>query len=116
MTNKNRVKKFVNIISNIVDTTPQLASCKADIKTLCSMLTDWAKGDYRHISKRTAIIVGVCIGYVISPIDLIPDFIPVAGKIDDISVILFMLNTVKKELGFYRIWQVTRDNDVIDVE
>ncbi len=116
MNNTNRVKKFVDIIKNIVDTTPQLISCKADIKTLCSMLTDWAKGNYKHISKRTAVIVGLCIGYVISPIDLIPDFIPVAGKIDDISVILFMLRVVKKELGFYRIWQATRDNDVIDVD
>ncbi len=116
MNNTNRVKRFVNIIKNTVDTTPQLISCKEDIKTLCSMLTDWARGNYKHISKRTAIIVGVCIGYVISPIDLIPDFIPVAGKIDDISVILFMLKAVKRELGFYRIWQATKNNDVIDVD
>lgn len=116
MVSVNKVKKFVKNIMQAVDSTPQLVSYKADIKTFCAMLIDWAKGDYKHISKRTGIIVGVCIGYVISPIDLIPDFIPVLGKIDDISVILFMLKTLKRELGFYRIWLATKDNDVIDVD
>lgn len=111
-----RAKKFVNSLMKTVDATPELVNCKQDIKTFCAMLIDWAKGDYKHISKRSAVIVGICVAYLISPIDLIPDFIPAAGKIDDISVILFMLKVVKGELGFYRIWLVARNRDGIDVE
>lgn len=116
MVNTKKVKKFVSSIMQAVDSTPQLVTYKADIKTFCSMIMDWAKGDYKHISKRTSVIVCVCMVYILSPFDLIPDFIPVIGQIDDIAVIVFMLKVLKRELGFYRIWLVAKDNDVIDVD
>ena len=41
--------------------------------------------------KRTPIwskrLLAVAIGYVISPIDLIPDFIPVLGYLDDLIIV-----------------------------
>ena len=33
------------------------------------------------------IIIGICIAYALSPIDLIPDFIPVLGYLDDLVII-----------------------------
>jgi uncharacterized membrane protein YkvA (DUF1232 family) len=39
------------------------------------------------------IIYALCIAYIASPIDLIPDFIPVFGWLDDIGVLGFMVHT-----------------------
>ncbi|MCK5398369.1 MAG: DUF1232 domain-containing protein [Thermoplasmata archaeon] len=36
---------------------------------------------------RTRIIIAIAVGYVLSPIDLIPDFIPVIGYLDDIIIV-----------------------------
>jgi uncharacterized membrane protein YkvA (DUF1232 family) len=33
------------------------------------------------------IIIGICVAYALSPIDLIPDFIPVLGYLDDLVII-----------------------------
>jgi len=33
------------------------------------------------------IVIGVCIAYALSPIDLIPDFIPVLGYLDDLVIV-----------------------------
>ncbi|MDQ6843837.1 MAG: DUF1232 domain-containing protein [Bacteroidota bacterium] len=33
------------------------------------------------------ILVGVTVGYLLSPIDLIPDFIPVLGLLDDLIIV-----------------------------
>lgn len=109
-----RVKKFAKSVMSAVESSPQLVSCKEDIKTLCAMLYDWAKGDYKYISKRTGVIAGICIAYILCPFDIVPDFVPVLGQIDDAAVICFMLKVVKKEIGFYRIWLATKNCDVID--
>lgn len=50
-------------------------------------------------SKATLFILG---GYLASPIDVIPDFIPGIGQLDDIAIIAFvldqMLNRVPEEI------------------
>ncbi len=114
MVSVGNVKKFAKSVLKACEATPELVSCKEDIKTLCSMLTDWAKGNYIHLSKRTAVITGLCIGYVIFPFDIIPDFVPVLGQIDDMAVICFMLKVLKREIGFYRIWLAAENSrDVV---
>ena len=45
-----------------------------------------------------AIIFGA-LGYLISPLDIIPDYIPVIGFTDDISVLMFALNRVKASIN-----------------
>ncbi|GAB6976969.1 YkvA family protein [Prevotella falsenii] len=43
--------------------------------------------------KDKAIIIGA-LGYLISPLDLIPDAIPLAGLTDDLSVLIYVLQKV----------------------
>lgn len=47
--------------------------------------------------KDKAIIVGA-LGYLISPLDVIPDAIPIAGLGDDVAVLLYVLNKIKGDL------------------
>ena len=37
------------------------------------------------------IACGLCVYYVLSPLDLVPDFIPVLGAVDDVLVLPFLL-------------------------
>lgn len=52
--------------------------------------------------KSAKILLGLAIGYFFLPIDLIPDFIPVIGHVDDAiiipSLILVALKIIPKEL------------------
>jgi len=45
--------------------------------------------------KRTPVIakilIGITVGYLLSPIDLIPDFIPVLGLLDDLIIVPLLI-------------------------
>jgi len=43
-------------------------------------------------------LIGAALAYAVSPIDLIPDFIPVIGHLDDILVVSLLLGIALKKL------------------
>ncbi|MEL6437907.1 MAG: YkvA family protein [Cyanobacteria bacterium J06621_8] len=50
-----------------------------------SSLYDWYRNAVRHPKYRWWVILGTII-YLISPIDIAPDFIPILGQIDDVML------------------------------
>ena len=71
------------------------------IVDMWNMLKDFREGRYELPWKSVAAIVAALL-YFISPIDLIPDFIPVIGYLDDAVVIGFVLELIKDDLEKYR--------------
>ena len=65
---------------------------------LSRMLNAWMKGDYRNISTKSIIAVVAALIYFVNPLDLIPDFIPVIGQLDDIFVLGYLIKTLNKEI------------------
>lgn len=55
-----------------------------------------------RIPLKTKLLGSLALGYFLSPIDLIPDFIPILGQLDDALIlpllIAFTLRSVPKEL------------------
>ena len=47
-----------------------------------------------RVSKSDKAIIIGALGYMISPLDVIPDAIPIAGLTDDLAVLLFVLKKV----------------------
>lgn len=65
---------------------------------------------------RHKAFLGAALGYVVAPVDLIPDFIPVVGSADDLLVLALALNSMFDAAGeaiVHEHWDGT--GDVLDI-
>ena len=79
-----------------------------DVKLLISLVKDYWSGEYRSIPWWAMSAVVFTLLYVISPVDLIPDFIPVIGYVDDAAVLSVCLVLVEQELAGYKQWKIQK--------
>ncbi|MDE0642982.1 MAG: YkvA family protein [bacterium] len=52
-----------------------------------------------RVPVRAKLFLGAAVAYTLSPIDVVPDFVPVLGKTDDILVLSLALRYVIEETG-----------------
>lgn len=90
----NRFKEFFNNSS--------LEEIKDNMKEAFNYVSDVFSGRYKDYSMTALITLVAGMVYVVSPIDIIPDFIPVVGFTNDITVFLFVLKSINDELEKYR--------------
>lgn len=72
------------------------------IRTLLRMLRSYRIGEYREVPWRSVIMIVGALLYFLMPVDVIPDFFPGAGYIDDFSVILFVFNSIGRDIEAFR--------------
>lgn len=82
-----------------------------DIVLFLSLVKDYSQGNYRKVPYKSISAVVVGLLYVLNPIDIIPDFIPVIGYIDDALIIAFCLKMVEKDLKKYEAWKKSQSSD-----
>ena len=81
-----------------------LAKFFDDIKTMCEMVKAWAKKEYKGIPVKTIGMVILTLGYVFFPQDIIPDYIPGIGLLDDATMVSLCLAAVRSDIDAFRVW------------
>ncbi len=64
----------------------------------CLVLVRRLLGDSR-VPRRRKALLGLLAAYLALPIDLVPDFIPVAGQLDDAIIVALVLRAVLRSGG-----------------
>ena len=86
-----------------------LAKYFNDLCEILELLRDRVKGTYTETPWRTIAALTGALIYVLSPIDLIFDFIPVIGFLDDAIVIGLAIKLARPDLEKYRAWKARHE-------
>lgn len=105
---------YSNVRDKVIDKVPdkydkivQYAMILPDIMVLL-----WRLFRDKRVKIKVKMMVAGVIAYLASPLDFIPDFIPLVGKIDDVAIAFFGLNAIFNEVPkeiILRNWQGKED-------
>ena len=107
------VDKFTEEDLNKVKQDAEIAESKSknlgkqfeSFKIMWSLLQDYWAGDYTAVPWKLLASIGFAVAYLVSPIDIIPDFIPILGFVDDAAVFALVLSAFQSELNDYQEWK-----------
>ena len=83
---------------------PALKAALKSVQVLYALFKDTVNGKYKMPAVSVAMIGGGLL-YFILPADLIPDFIPVIGYLDDLAILTTIMNSLQKEISDFRLWK-----------
>ena len=101
---KDKLKGLMNSAKRMIEENQELKDIVEDVSIMIQLVKDRAKGDYKDLSKNSIILVVSALLYLVIPLDLIPDFLPL-GFIDDMAVIAFVMKKISSEIDKYKMWK-----------
>ena len=97
-------KKMYAFLEKAADI-PVIGPVVDDIVTMVEVVDSYVKKEYTNIPWISIVTIVCVLIYILSPIDLIPDVLPIIGYVDDVAVVFFALKLVGVDLNKYRKWQ-----------
>ncbi|GAA0838983.1 YkvA family protein [Streptosporangium amethystogenes subsp. fukuiense] len=80
----------------------------ARLRALPRMIGAVMRGQYPGMSKGKLAMMGLGVLYIISPVDIVPDFLVLIGVADDFGVFLWLMSSLLGEGGRYVDWERDR--------
>lgn len=93
-------------IIDMVKNNKTLSTLLDEVKTFVALVNDFVKGRYRDVPYKSIAAVVFGLLYILNPLDIVPDFIPGVGFIDDAAVIGLIIKFLGDDISKYREWRM----------
>jgi uncharacterized membrane protein YkvA (DUF1232 family) len=105
-----RLRKLVEDAVGKINVIPRgpFADTWPYLMAMVRVIREYQRGEYRDMAAPKLLIIIAAILYFVSPFDVIPDWIPVLGHIDDAFVISLALKSVRTDLDTFMAWETAR--------
>jgi len=78
------------------------------LKALSRLVNAFVRKEYKEVPWQSLVLSSMALLYFVTPSDLFPDFIPMAGYVDDATIIAFVVNTIKADLDKFLAWETEK--------
>lgn len=91
-------------VQQLIDS-PAVVAVRKQLDIFIRMLTAHVKGKYKGLSNRSLGLLVLGLLYFALPLDLVPDFIPFVGYVDDLSVLLGIYKSLQADIEQFLFWE-----------
>lgn len=98
-------KLALSVYHKIEGSLQKYADIAGRLNVITRLTKAWRNKEYTDVSYATVFLSVAILLYFVSPIDLIPDFIPLIGGLDDVLLLGFLLKIIDKEIERFLTWE-----------
>ena len=85
-----------------------VSTFQTQVQVLMRMIRAYASGEYRGLPWKSLISIIATLIYFVSPIDLIPDLLPVVGFTDDLALMVWVFKSFSDDIDKFTAWENKR--------
>jgi len=111
---EDKLERFFQRLEKKLKKIPVAGKKLAVVPIMASLIKNYVKKEYTDIPIGSVIAIVSALVYFVSPIDLIPDSIPVLGFFDDAAVVAVCWKLVESDIEEYEKWR-NENGKMLDV-
>ena len=105
LNDKDELDDFLYRLEQKINDMPFVGKKFSMIPVMISLVKNYVQVKYTTIPYGTILAVLSALIYFLAPIDIVPDFIPLAGYLDDMAVLGLCMNMVSIDIETYEKWR-----------
>ena len=112
LNNEDKLERFLQRLEKKLKLIPVAGDKLAVVPAMASLVKSYIKKEYTDIPLGSIIAIVSALLYFVSPVDIIPDGIPVLGLADDAAVAVCW-KFVESDIKEYNVWR-EKNNKLLD--
>ena len=105
-------ERFLQRLEKKLRKIPIAGGALASIPVLASLVKSFARKEFTDIPIGSVLAIVSALIYFVSPVDIIPDFIPGIGLVDDALVLTVCLKLVESDVEEYVLWRRAHGKEI----
>lgn len=103
--NRDKMDRFLERLEKKLAHIPVVGGMLSEIPILIALVKAYIEKRYLDVPIGSMIAIVGALLYFLSPIDLMPDFLPAIGLVDDAAVIALSFKLVHDDVKEYKAWR-----------
>ena len=95
------VQRRGSVAQSLDDIPKRMHRVANQTRLVLELIDDFVEGRYREIPWRSMVVLAGAVLYTVSPTDVVPDFVPILGAMDDLALVAVATRLLRKDLERY---------------